>query len=336
MVDGTSIGAVNTHTFTQVIGDHTISASFAKDSSGGNTSTRDDYTLHYVTNGGDHLSSETETHSWTKDYEDLPTPERDGYTFVGWYWDLRLTDPVREDIKIDKSTVDIYAKWEEDGTWTGSGNVSDWLDTVNHKAFLSGYPDGTFGTDRNMTRAEVAQMFYSLLLDKDVKITKTFTDVPADAWYADAVNTLASLGMLGGYPDGTFQPNRTITRAEFAVVALAFTDGGSGASCSFTDVSRNDWFYQYAAQASEYGWIGGYPDGSFRPNNKITRAEVCVIVNNMLGRDADERFIDQNSSELVSFTDLTDGHWAYYAIMEATNAHTHIQDGSAEAWKTVL
>ena len=184
-----------------------------------------------------------------------------------------------------------------------------------------------------MTRAEVAQMFYALLLDKDVKITKTFTDVPADAWYADAVNTLASLGMLGGYPDGTFQPDRTITRAEFAVVALAFTDGGSGDSCSFTDVNRNDWFYQYAAQASTYGWIGGYPDGSFRPNNKITRAEVSVIVNNMLGRDADKRFIDRNGDEQVSFTDLTDGHWAYYAIMEATNTHTYTRDGSTEVWK---
>ena len=303
---------------------------------GGGTSTSDDYTLHYVTNGGEKLSSETKSHSWTKDYEDLPTPERDGYTFVGWYWDLRLTDPVRDDIKIDKSTVDIYAKWEKDGTWTGSGDVSAWLDTVNHKAFLSGYPDGTFGTDRNMTRAEVAQMFYSLLLDKDVKITKTFTDVPADAWYAKAVNTLASLGMLGGYPDGTFQPNRTITRAEFAVVALAFTDGGSGASCSFTDVSRNDWFYKYAAQASEYGWIGGYPDGSFRPNNKITRAEVSVIVNNMLGRDADERFIDQNSGELVSFSDLTDGHWAYYAVMEATNSHKHSVNNGNESWDRLV
>ena len=293
----------------------------------------DDYTLHYVTNGGKHLSAETKSSAWTKDYEDLPVPERDGYTFVGWYWDLRLTDPVRGDVKVDQTTVDLYAKWEKDGAWIDSSDVSDWLDTVHHKAFLSGYPDGTFGTDQNMTRAEVAQMFYSLLLDKDVKITKTFTDVPADAWYAKAVNTLASLGMLGGYPDGTFQPDRTITRAEFAVVALAFTDGGSGASCSFTDVNRSDWFYQYAAQASEYGWIGGYPDGSFRPNNPITRAEVSVIVNNMLERSADARFIDRNQDKLVSFTDLTSSHWAYYAIMEAANTHTYTRDSSTEVWK---
>ena len=330
LVDGVSQGAISTYTFANVTGNHTIEAYFTYV---GGDATQSEFELHYVTNGGKYLSVESEIHVWTKDHEDLPVPERDGYTFVGWYWDLRLNQPVTGDVKVDVPVVVLYAKWEKDGTWTGSGDVSNWLDTVNHKAFLSGYPDGTFGTDRNMTRAEVAQMFYSLLLDKDVKITKTFTDVPADAWYADAVNTLASLGMLGGYPDGTFQPDRTITRAEFAVVALAFTDGGSGASCSFTDVNRSDWFYQYAAQASAYGWIGGYPDGSFRPNNKITRAEVSVIVNNMLGRDADERFIDRNGDELVSFTDLTDGHWAYYAIMEATNTHTYTRDGSTEVWK---
>lgn len=301
-------------------------------SDGGN-STQSEFELHYRTNGGKYLSVESESYVWTKAYEELPVPVREGYSFEGWYWDFRLTDPVRSDVKVDSPVVVLYAKWTEEKDASDLTGVSDWLDTIHHKAFLSGYPDGTFGPDRNMTRAEVAQMFYSLLLDKDVKITKTFTDVPADAWYAKAVNTLASLGMLGGYPDGTFQPDRTITRAEFAVVALAFTDGGSGDSCSFTDVNRNDWFYQYAAQASTYGWIGGYPDGSFRPNNKITRAEVSVIVNNMLGRDADKRFIDRNGDELVSFTDLTDGHWAYYAIMEATNTHTYTRDGSTEVWK---
>lgn len=335
-VDNLSVGAVSSYSFTDVKEDHVITATFVKDSSGGSGDpSPDDYTLHYVTNGGKYLSTETKSHSWTKAYEDLPVPVREGYTFAGWYWDLRLTNPVRGDVKVDRSTVELYAKWEADSAWTGSSDVSHWLDTVNHKAFLSGYPDGTFGTDQNMTRAEVAQMFYALLLDKDVEITKTFTDVPADAWYAKAVNTLASLGMLGGYPDGTFQPERTITRAEFAVVALAFTDGGSGASCSFTDVSRSDWFYPYAAQASEYGWIGGYPDGSFRPNNPITRAEVSVIVNNMLERSADARFIDRNQDKLVSFTDLTSSHWAYNAIMEATNTHTYTKDGSSEVWNTI-
>ena len=300
---------------------------------GGGTGTRDDYTLHYVTNGGKHLSSETKSSAWTKDYEDLPIPVRDGYTFEGWYWDLRLTEPVTGDVKVNKTTVTLYAKWSGGNYGPDDTGVSKWLETDEHNAFLSGYPDGSFLADKNMTRAEVAQMFYSLLLDKDVKITKSFSDVPTDAWYAKAVNTLSSLGMLGGYPDGTFRPDAPITRAEFAAIALAFAYDPASASCSYTDVSTSAWYYTYVAQATTYGWIGGYPDGSFRPNNSITRAEVAVIVNNMLGRSADESYIDRNTDELVSFVDLSKTHWAYYTIMEATNTHDYTTSSNGESWK---
>ena len=302
-------------------------------SSGGGTGTRDDYTLHYVTNGGKHLSSETKSSSWTKDYEDLPIPVRDGYTFEGWYWDLRLTEPVTGDVKVNKTTVTLYAKWSGGSYGPDDTGVSDWLETDEHNAFLSGYPDGSFQADKNMTRAEVAQMFYALLLDKNVTITKTFSDVEDDAWYATAVNTMASLGMLEGYPDGTFRPDAPITRAEFAAIALAFAYDPASASCSYTDVSANAWYYTYVAQATTYGWIGGYPDGSFRPNNSITRAEVAVIVNNMLGRSADESYIDRNADELVSFVDLSKTHWAYYTIMEATNSHDYTTSSNGESWK---
>ena len=298
-----------------------------------NPGTRDDYTLHYVTNGGKHLSSETRSSAWTKDYEDLPIPVRDGYTFEGWYWDLRLTEPVTGDVKVNKTTVTLYAKWSGGNYGPDDTGVSKWLETDEHNAFLSGYPDGSFLADKNMTRAEVAQMFYSLLLNKNVKITKSFSDVPADAWYAKAVNTLSSLGMLGGYPDGTFRPDAPITRAEFAAIALAFAYDPASASCSYTDVSTNAWYYTYVAQATTYGWIGGYPDGSFRPNNSITRAEVAVIVNNMLGRDADESYINRNADELVSFVDLSKNHWAYYTIMEATNSHDYTTSSNGESWK---
>ena len=213
--------------------------------------------------------------------------------------------------------------------------VSDWLETDQHNAFLSGYPDSSFHADQNMTRAEVAQMFYALLLNKDVKITTSFSDVSEEAWYSTAVNTLASLGMLSGYPDGTFRPDEPITRAEFATVALAFAYDPTTASCSYTDVSTGAWYYTYVAQATTYGWIGGYPDGSFRPNNSITRAEVCVIVNNMLGREADENYIDRNSDELVNFMDLSSNHWAYYNIMEATNTHDYTSDSAGETWNNV-
>ena len=301
----------------------------------GGDATQEEFELHYVTNGGKHLSVESEIHVWTKDYRDLPVPVREGYTFEGWYWDLRLTQRVTGDVKVDVPVVVLYAKWAEEETAAESTGVSRWLDTVNHTAYLSGYPDGTFGTDRNMTRAEVAQMFYALLLDKDVEITTSFSDVPADAWYAKAVNTLSSLGMLGGYPDGTYRPDAPITRAEFAAVALAFANEPAAAGCSYTDVSVNSWYYTYVAQASTYGWIGGYPDNTFRPDNKITRAEVCVIVNNMLGRAADQRYIDRNADELTSFADLTSNHWAYYTIMEATNSHKYSVDDGVESWSRV-
>lgn len=335
LVDGKSVGAVSSYTFKNVTADHTIYATFVKESTSG-TTVRDDYTLHYVTNGGNYLSDETKNNEWVKEYEDLPTPVRDGFTFGGWYWDLRLTEPVTGDVSVDKTTVTLYAKWKNnqdyDPDHTG---VSNWLETGQHNAYLSGYPDSTFGPDRNMTRAEVAQMFYALLLDKDVTITASFSDVPADAWYAKAVNTLASLGMLGGYPDGTFRPDAPITRAEFAAIALAFAYDPVNASCSYTDVNTAAWYYTYVAQATTYGWIGGYPDGTFRPNNSITRAEVCVIVNNMLGREADQDYIDRSSAALADFVDLSGSHWAYYTIMEATNTHDYTSTSAGETWDNV-
>ena len=211
--------------------------------------------------------------------------------------------------------------------------VTRWLNTTDHMAYLSGYPGGTFGPDNSMTRAEVAQMFYALLLNKDVTITKTFSDVPADAWYATAVNTLASLGMVSGDPDGTFRPNDPITRAEFCVIALAFAYEPDNAVCYFGDVSRSDWFYTYVAQAASYGWIGGYTNGNFGPNDRITRAQVTTIVNNMLGRAADRDYVIDHQADLVQFSDLTRAHWGYFQIMEATNAHDYTKSNGTESWR---
>ena len=264
--------------------------------------------------------------------------ERDGYVFVCWntekdgsgtryYPDDTFTMPDKD--------VYLYAQWQKDKTGPDDSGVSNWLETDEHNAYLTGYPDSTFRADRNMTRAEVAQMFYALLLDKNVTITKSFSDVPDDAWYATAVKTLASLGMMDGYPDGTFRPDEPITRAEFATVGLAFAYDPLDASCSYYDVGANAWYYTYVAQATTYGWIGGYPDNTFRPGNNITRVEVCVIVNNMLGRDADERYIDRNEDELVHFVDLSDSYWGYYTIMESTNTHEYTGSFTNEKWTDV-
>lgn len=264
--------------------------------------------------------------------------ERDGYIFVEWNTEKDGTgtsyDP-DDTFTMPNDNVYLYAQWQKDKTGPDDSGVSNWLETDEHNAYLSGYPDSTFRADRNMTRAEVAQMFYALLLDKNVTITKSFSDVPDDAWYATAVKTLASLGMMDGYPDGTFRPDEPITRAEFATVGLAFAYDPLDASCSYYDVGANAWYYTYVAQATTYGWIGGYPDNTFRPGNNITRVEVCVIVNNMLGRDADERYIDRNEDELVHFVDLSDSYWGYYTIMESTNTHEYTGSFTNEKWTDV-
>ena len=209
--------------------------------------------------------------------------------------------------------------------------VSDLLNTEDHIQYLFGYPEGTFGPENDMTRAEVAQMFYNLLLDQDVEITKTFDDVSEDAWYAKAVNTLASLGVVSGVGDNKFEPNRSITRAEFTTMAMKFAVGGEEGENIFSDVDEDDWFYKAVVDSIQYGWIHGYPDGTFRPNNSITRAEVTAIVNNMLGREADEDFVDEHAEELTQFSDI-EKHWAYYHIAEATNDHDYTQPSSGENW----
>ena len=210
--------------------------------------------------------------------------------------------------------------------------VSDLLNTDDHIQYLFGYPEGTFGPENNMTRAEVAQMFYNLLLDQDVTITKTFDDVPANAWYAKAVNTLASLGVVSGVGNGDFEPERSITRAEFTSIAMKFTEGKTGGTNIFSDVKSTDWFYRAVVNSTQYGWIHGYGDGTFRPNNPITRVEVTAIVNNMLGREADVDFVTEHYDELNHFSDLAVSHWGYYHIVEATNDHDYTKPSSGENW----
>ena len=210
--------------------------------------------------------------------------------------------------------------------------VSDLLNTDDHIQYLFGYPEGTFGPENNMTRAEVAQMFYNLLLDQDVTITKTFDDVPAGAWYAKAVNTLASLGVVSGVGNGDFEPERSITRAEFTSIAMKFAEGKTGGTNIFSDVKSTDWFYRAVVNSTQYGWIHGYGDGTFRPNNPITRVEVTAIVNNMLGREADVDFVTEHYDELNHFSDLAVSHWGYYHIVEATNDHDYTKPSSGENW----
>lgn len=212
--------------------------------------------------------------------------------------------------------------------------VSSLLETKEHIQYLAGYPDNSFGPGRNMTRAEAAQMFYNLLVDKEVKITTAFEDVPENAWYATPVNTLASLGIISGVGDNRFEPDRSITRAEFTALAMKFTVGAEKEENIFSDVKPTDWFYEAVTGSIQFGWINGYGDGTFRPNNTITRAEVTAIVNKMLGREGDQAFIQQHQEELKRFTDVTSAHWAYYHIAEATNEHDYTKQGDCEKWSS--
>ena len=268
-------------------------------------------------------------------FEDVDLTGREGYTFIGWSTQPNagsVTYLPGDTFDMPDHDVYLYAQWLRDQIGPEDTGVANWLNTTDHIAYLTGYPNGAFGPNNSMTRAEVAQMFYALLNNKNVTITATFPDVPADAWYATAVNTLASLGMVSGDADGNFRPNDPITRAEFCVIALAFAYEPESYSCSFTDVSVNDWFYTYVAQAASYGWIGGYADGSFGPNDLITRAQVTTIVNNMLGREADRGYVNTHTDTLVQFNDLTRIHWAYYDIMEAVNEHEYTRTYGTEDW----
>ena len=228
----------------------------------------------------------------------------------------------------------ISVTFEKDSTIADPDDtgVSDWLITGDHILYLNGYGQDLFGPTDNLTRAQAAQLFYNLLLEKDVPVAVSFTDVPADAWYAEAVHTLASLGIVEGVGGGLFDPERSITRAEFTVIAMRFAQPNVIDTDIFPDVSRNDWFYEQVVSAVQYGWINGYADGTFRPNETITRAEVAAIVNRMLGRSADRTYVDAHANELTQFTDVSPYYWAYYDIMEAANAHDHIKKDGTEIW----
>lgn len=230
------------------------------------------------------------------------------------------------------SAVFVPSDFPADPAKTG---VSALLDTVSHKAYLHGYSETWFGPESSLTRAQAAQLFYSLLRDRAVPTTVTFSDVPADAWYADAVSALASLGIVSGIGDGRFVPDRPITRAEFLSIAVRFAKPAAGTTEPFSDVHEHDWFYGAVTTAFTYGWIQGNADGTFSPGQLVTRAQAAVIVNRMLGRRADQAFLSSHE-ELQTFRDVPPSHWAYFDICEAVNSHTYSKTGQAEHWEALL
>lgn len=208
------------------------------------------------------------------------------------------------------------------------------LNRTDHLAFLSGYANGTFEPDRNMTRAEVTTMFARLLTEKmaaNQTYSNTFSDVAKSHWAANYIGYMQQFGIITGYADGSFRPDASVTRAEFAAIASRFeklTEGNK----SFSDVPSSHWAAKYINFAATRGWVNGYADGTFKPNNSITRAEVAAVTCRLLERNADQSYIRSHLSELRAFTDVSESHWAYWYTMEAANGHDYTKSGSSESW----
>lgn len=213
-----------------------------------------------------------------------------------------------------------------------------------HGAYIVGYPDGTFGPERSMTRAEAAAIYARLLAEQNgdtiTEMANTrFTDVPKDAWYSGYVKYLADYGIVEGHGNNTFAPNDPVTRAEFTAMSVRFfTVYGTGNAeimtqyTNFRDVSAGYWAAEYIRDAAVHGWVIGYGDGSFRGDAEITRAEVVTMTDRLLGRTADTEYVTDHLKQLVTFSDLESKHWAYYAVLEAANGHMAERHDGGESW----
>jgi hypothetical protein len=196
----------------------------------------------------------------------------------------------------------------------------------DHLAYIIGYPEGDVKPGSNITRAEVATVFFRLLTDelRDEywMAANQFTDVTSGMWHNNAVSLMNNVGIVTGYADSTFRPNATITRAELAAMAARFTpfmDLAAGSAVQFTDIAGH-WASSEILLAAQIGWVSGYADGTFRPNQPITRAEFMTIVNRMLGRmlrSADDLLADQMATWIDN---INPSAWFYLAVQEATNS----------------
>ena len=215
------------------------------------------------------------------------------------------------------------------------------LNTEDHYAYIVGYPDGTVRPEGDITRAEVATIFFRLLTDESRdefwSQTNDYTDVDADAWYNNAVSTLSNAGILNGYEDGTFQPDGNITRAEFATITARFFEATYEGEDLFSDIAGH-WAADYINQAANAGIVDGYPDGTFRPQQNITRAEAMTMVNRTIDRHPDaEHFLDG----MITWSDNHEDAWYYEQVQEATNSHeytmnTDDEQNPYEIWTELL
>ena len=224
-------------------------------------------------------------------------------------------------------------------TVTIPDDVPTGLNGKDHYAYVVGYPDGMVYPQKNITRAEVATIFFRLLKDetREANMTKSngYNDMKDGAWYTCAVSTLSKMGIIKGYEDGSFKPDASISRAEFAAIAARFDPDGDKTPATFSDVSSH-WAKDEISIAANHGWIKGYEDGSFKPDQKITRAETMTLVNRVLKRLPETK--DDLHKDMKTWPDnQNESAWFYLAVQEATNSHYQKlkKDGTHEKWESM-
>lgn len=253
-------------------------------------------------------------------------PEREGFAFDGFYDSPTYNNKLEGEISLDKDTT-IYGRWI-------NITAPSIFNSEEHKKYINGYPDGTVRPENNITREEVATIFYRLLKDEvrvEIETSENdFTDVEADRWSNTAVSTMANGGYINGYPDGTFRPEAFITRAELAAMTSRFLDAQVTGEKVFNDIDGH-WAEDSILSIANNEWLLGYEDGSFRPDDYITRAEAITIINRIIVRYVNEHGLTGNEK---IWPDNPVDEWYYFAVIEASHNHDHerAEDKYNELW----
>lgn len=307
------------------------------------------YTLRFNANGGEGTMEDlTYTHGQDQSLTKCGFT-RAGYDFLGWATaaDGNVAYHDQQSLSITQDTT-LYAVWKQQPNQGGSGGghhnsggtqenpdetPPTTLNDTDHYAYIVGYEDGTIRPNGHITRAEAATVFFRLLTDKarDANLTdrSPYPDVSAGDWYNKAVATLSRMGILSGYEDGSFRPNATVTRAEFAAMAARFDTEAKPVDTPFTDLT-GCWAADEIAKAYGKGWVNGYGDNTFRPNGPITRAEAVTLINRVLRR------LPETDKDLLpderTWPDNPETFWGYLALQEASNSHLY--DRKSDGYET--
>ena len=261
-----------------------------------------------------------------------------GYLFVKWNTkpDGSGMDYYPEDVFEINKDITLYAQYISEGVREPQPPDGPWkLDLENHYAYLVGYPDGTIRPNHNVTREEATSVFFRLLTESTrlslLRYDNSFKDVDADRWSNVSISTLSFAGIIHGYPDNAYHPQASITRGEFAAIASRFDTTDINEQVEFTD-TKGHWAEEEINRAACLGWIQGRPDGSFGPDEYITRGEMATFINHMLLRLVEDK--NDLHSDMIVWPDNRDVEaWYYLDMQEATHSHDYERkDGLYEKW----